>query len=141
MLPVRGVTHAAGGGNHQTMMNRALREHMEGQVEPLEATLRRVLREVIPVEKAATRARATTQPPTSRSSASSAIAMICDRSMSDPKFVGTTFANSVVEMTMIAARHFLRSSTERPRTFDTRRGQMNSRRRPPNGSRLSCGRA
>jgi uncharacterized protein (DUF4415 family) len=47
----RKQVHAAGGGNYQTMMNRALREHMEGQVEPLEETLRRVLREVIPVKK------------------------------------------------------------------------------------------
>jgi len=47
----RKQVHAAGGGNYQTMMNRALREHMEGQVEPLEDTLRRVLREVIPARK------------------------------------------------------------------------------------------
>jgi uncharacterized protein (DUF4415 family) len=51
----RKQVHAAGGGNYQTMMNRALREHMEGQVEPLEDTLRRVLREVIPGRKAAKR--------------------------------------------------------------------------------------
>jgi uncharacterized protein (DUF4415 family) len=47
----RKQVHAAGGGNYQTMMNTALREHMEGQVEPLEDTLRRVLREVIPGKK------------------------------------------------------------------------------------------
>ena len=47
----RKQVHAAGGGNYQTLMNRALREHMEGQDEPLEATLRRVLREVIPTRK------------------------------------------------------------------------------------------
>ena len=51
----RKQVHATGGGNYQTMMNRALREHMEGQVEPLEDTLRRVLREVIPSRKAAKR--------------------------------------------------------------------------------------
>jgi len=51
----RKLAHAAGGGSYQTMMNRALREHMEGQVEPLEETLRRVLREVIPARKAAKR--------------------------------------------------------------------------------------
>jgi len=51
----RKQVHAAGGGSYQTMMNRALREHMEGQVEPLEDTLRRVLREVIPARKAAKR--------------------------------------------------------------------------------------
>jgi uncharacterized protein (DUF4415 family) len=51
----RKQVHAAGGGSYQTMMNRALREHMEGQVEPLEETLRRVLREVIPARKASKR--------------------------------------------------------------------------------------
>jgi hypothetical protein len=51
----RKQVHAAGGGSYQTMMNRALREHMEGRVEPLEETLRRVLREVIPARKAAKR--------------------------------------------------------------------------------------
>ena len=51
----RKQVHAAGGGSYQTMMNRALRDHMEGQVEPLEETLRRVLREVIPARKAAKR--------------------------------------------------------------------------------------
>jgi len=35
----------AGGGNYQTLMNAALREHMRRTEEPLEATLRRVLRE------------------------------------------------------------------------------------------------
>ena len=44
----RGQVHEAGGGNYQTMMNRALREYVEGHVEPLEDTLRRVLREVMP---------------------------------------------------------------------------------------------
>ena len=51
----RKQVHEAGGGNYQTIMNRALREYMEGQVEPLEQTLRRVLREVIPVKKSAKR--------------------------------------------------------------------------------------
>jgi len=51
----RKLVHAAGGGSYQTMMNRALREHMEGQVEPLEETLRRVLREVIPARRTAKR--------------------------------------------------------------------------------------
>jgi hypothetical protein len=51
----RKQVHAAGGGNYQTMMNRALREHMEQQVEPLEQTLRRVLREVMPPRRAAKR--------------------------------------------------------------------------------------
>jgi uncharacterized protein (DUF4415 family) len=36
---------AAGGGNYQTLINSALREHMRRAVEPLEKTLRRVLRE------------------------------------------------------------------------------------------------
>jgi uncharacterized protein (DUF4415 family) len=51
----RKQVHEAGGGNYQTLMNRALREHMEHQVEPLEDTLRRVLREVIPVKKGSRR--------------------------------------------------------------------------------------
>lgn len=36
---------AAGGGNYQTLMNAALREHVERKREPLEETLRRVIRE------------------------------------------------------------------------------------------------
>ena len=37
--------HAAGGGNYQTLINAALREHISRSTEPLEETLRRVLRE------------------------------------------------------------------------------------------------
>lgn len=37
--------HGAGGGNYQTRINDALKEHIGRQAEPLEATLRRVLRE------------------------------------------------------------------------------------------------
>jgi len=37
--------HRAGGGNYQSLINAALREHMKRTSEPLEATLRRVLRE------------------------------------------------------------------------------------------------
>ena len=37
--------HAAGGGNYQTLINAALREHMKRKHESLETTLRRVLRE------------------------------------------------------------------------------------------------
>jgi hypothetical protein len=47
----RKQVHEAGGGNYQTMVNRALREYMEGQVEPFEDTLRRVLKEVLPGSK------------------------------------------------------------------------------------------
>lgn len=36
---------AAGGGNYQSLINAALREHMRRSDEPLEKTLRRVLRE------------------------------------------------------------------------------------------------
>lgn len=36
---------AAGGGNYQTLINMALREHIERQKEPFEQILRRVLRE------------------------------------------------------------------------------------------------
>jgi uncharacterized protein (DUF4415 family) len=35
----------AGGGNYQTLMNEALRQHVEAKHENLEDTLRRVLRE------------------------------------------------------------------------------------------------
>lgn len=35
----------AGGGNYQTLINRALQEHMKRQEEPLEQVLRRVVRE------------------------------------------------------------------------------------------------
>ena len=41
----RDQTHEAGGGNYQTLINAALREHVESRVEPLEETLRRVVRE------------------------------------------------------------------------------------------------
>jgi uncharacterized protein (DUF4415 family) len=37
-----------GGGNYQTLINSALREYVETKREPLEATLRRVLREEFP---------------------------------------------------------------------------------------------
>jgi uncharacterized protein (DUF4415 family) len=37
--------HAAGGGNYQSLINAALREHVRRAAEPLEDTLRRVLRE------------------------------------------------------------------------------------------------
>lgn len=36
---------SAGGGSYQAMMNQALREYMQRQREPLEAILRRVVRE------------------------------------------------------------------------------------------------
>lgn len=36
--------HAAGGGNYQTLINAALREHVHHKKEPLEETLRRVVR-------------------------------------------------------------------------------------------------
>ena len=41
----RAQVHEAGGGNYQTLMNRALREFMASRPERLEDTLRRVLRE------------------------------------------------------------------------------------------------
>jgi uncharacterized protein (DUF4415 family) len=41
----RAQVEAAGGGNYQTLINAALREHIEQQREPLEETLRRVVRE------------------------------------------------------------------------------------------------
>lgn len=44
----RKQAHAAGGGSYQTLINAALREHVGSKREPLEATLRRVLREELP---------------------------------------------------------------------------------------------
>jgi hypothetical protein len=44
----REKVNAAGGGNYQKLINLALREHIADQREPLEATLRRVLREEFP---------------------------------------------------------------------------------------------
>jgi uncharacterized protein (DUF4415 family) len=37
--------HLANGGNYQTLINEVLKAHIQQQHEPLEATLRRVLRE------------------------------------------------------------------------------------------------
>ena len=37
--------NAAGGGNYQTLINQALRRFIEARAEPIEATLRRVVRE------------------------------------------------------------------------------------------------
>ena len=44
----RKQVHAAGGGSYQTLINAALREYVRSKHEPLEATLRRVLREELP---------------------------------------------------------------------------------------------
>jgi uncharacterized protein (DUF4415 family) len=41
----REQVNAAGGGNYQTMINTALREHIANRTIPLEKTLRRVIRE------------------------------------------------------------------------------------------------
>ena len=41
----RTQVNEAGGGNYQTLINTALREHIEEQTEPLEDILRRVVRE------------------------------------------------------------------------------------------------
>ena len=41
----RNQVHQAGGGNYQTSINEALKTHIHKQNEPLESTLRRVLRE------------------------------------------------------------------------------------------------
>ena len=44
----RKQVHAAGGGSYQTLINAALNEYVGATHEPLEATLRRVLREELP---------------------------------------------------------------------------------------------
>ncbi len=41
----REQVHAMGGGNYQTLINQVLREYIQHREEPLEDTLRRVLRE------------------------------------------------------------------------------------------------
>jgi uncharacterized protein (DUF4415 family) len=41
----RAQVNSAGGGNYQTMINAALREHIANRTVPLEKTLRRVIRE------------------------------------------------------------------------------------------------
>lgn len=41
----RDQADAAGGGNYQTMINAALREYITRRAEPLEETVRRVVRE------------------------------------------------------------------------------------------------
>jgi uncharacterized protein (DUF4415 family) len=41
----RAQVEAEGGGNYQTLINAALREHIDQQREPLEETLRRAVRE------------------------------------------------------------------------------------------------
>lgn len=41
----RAEVHKNGGGNYQSMINQALREHVDANREPIEDTLRRVLRE------------------------------------------------------------------------------------------------
>ena len=44
----REQVHAAGGSSYQAQINAALRDHVESKREPLEDTLRRVIREEIP---------------------------------------------------------------------------------------------
>ena len=58
----RKAAHDAGGASYQSMMNQALRDHVENAVEPLEDTLRRVLKEVLPAgqKRAAKKARKST---------------------------------------------------------------------------------
>ena len=41
----RGQVNAVGGGNYQTLINNALREHIVREQEPIEVILRRVVRE------------------------------------------------------------------------------------------------
>ncbi|HEU0053169.1 MAG TPA: BrnA antitoxin family protein [Longimicrobium sp.] len=61
----------AGGGNYQTMINEALREHIERERAPLEETLRRVIREELAresdrpaaIRRLSGRARRRTEPP------------------------------------------------------------------------------
>ena len=47
----RSEVEAAGGGNYQTLINNALREHITSQQEPIEVILRRVVREELTAVK------------------------------------------------------------------------------------------
>ena len=47
----RSEVDAAGGGNYQTLINNALREHITSQQEPIEVILRRVVREELTAVK------------------------------------------------------------------------------------------
>jgi len=47
----RGEVDAAGGGNYQTLINNALREHITNQQEPIEVILRGVVREELTAVK------------------------------------------------------------------------------------------
>jgi uncharacterized protein (DUF4415 family) len=49
----RQQVHAAGGGNYQTLINRALRDSIENRSGSLEKTLRRVIREELRKQGAA----------------------------------------------------------------------------------------
>ncbi len=44
----RSAAHEQGGGSYQTLINSALRDHVEARQEHLEQTLRRVIREELP---------------------------------------------------------------------------------------------
>jgi len=46
----RKQVHSAGGGSYQALINAALREYVSTKREPLEATIRRVLREELPLD-------------------------------------------------------------------------------------------
>ena len=52
----RAQVHAAGGGAYQTLINDALRRHVEGKRPTLEQTLRRVVREELARPRARVRA-------------------------------------------------------------------------------------
>jgi len=43
--------HNAGGGNYQTLLNDALRKYIQSEKEPLEDTLRKVIREELQLGK------------------------------------------------------------------------------------------
>jgi uncharacterized protein (DUF4415 family) len=47
----RSEVETAGGGNYQTLINNALREHITNQQEPIEVILRRVVREELTAAK------------------------------------------------------------------------------------------
>lgn len=47
----KNLVHDAGGGNYQTLMNDALRNHIQSDTEHLEETLRKIIREELKLAK------------------------------------------------------------------------------------------
>jgi len=51
LLNFKKQVHDAGGGNYQSLLNDALRNYIQSETEPLEDTLRKVIREELKLAK------------------------------------------------------------------------------------------